>query len=206
MGTDITLNKLITAVMEIDNATSPLANESFDQMVERNFTLLSNDGGCITRKDFLTWRNQFYLDELQGVKQRLRTKILDRSAGVKFPSGNDNSDNQDFVENILDEFVLAFDMKQQMRRIAKRKFLASVSKPVLSRAFFSWKFACRSKNDSSNNQMVSSGMFAEPVQRPKGRGSGVSLLPFRSTEGQRRRAVQPRPMLLRRPGSAARPD
>ncbi len=158
--------------------TSPLANESFDQMVERNFTLLSNDGGCITRKDFLTWRNQFYLDELQGVKQRLRTKILDRSAGVKFPSGNDNSDNQDFVENILDEFVLAFDMKQQMRRIAKRKFLASVSKPVLSRAFFSWKFACRSKNDSSNNQMVSSGMFAEPelpwnVRHPRSKFNNV---------------------------------
>lgn len=122
-------------------ATRPLANESFEDMVERSLGELSADD-CIARKDFLSWRNQFYMDELEGVKERLRGMILDRSSGVKFPSENDFNDNQDFVENILDEYVVTFGMKQQTRRVAQRKFVANANKPVLSRAFFSCESQC----------------------------------------------------------------
>ena len=86
-------------------------------------------------------------------------------------------DNVDFVEDLLAGFVAGFEQKQQTRRMAKRRFLMTVNRPVLSRAFFSWKFACRSKSDGTDDKM-SSGMFTEPtlpwnVRHPMSRFSAL---------------------------------
>ena len=136
--------------------------ESFIEMVKRNMEELMDEDGCISRKEFLAWKSVFYADELDDVKNRLRRAILSKRSGVKFPSGNDQDDNSDFVESMLDDFTRSFEAKQAARRLARRSFLASVNRPVLSRAFFSWKFACRSKTAGSSTSMASSGMFAEP--------------------------------------------
>ena len=89
------------------------------------------------------------------------------------------SGNPDDQKTLIDELISSYVWKVQRdiaaRRLAKRKFVARISRPSLSRAFFSWKFACR---QSSAATMPSSGLFAEPqlpwnVRHPRSRFTGV---------------------------------
>ena len=73
--------------------------------------------------------------------------------------GGSPEDQKAAIDELITSYVWKVQRDIAARRLAKRKFASRISRPSLSRAFFSWKFACR---QSSVAKMPSSGLFAEP--------------------------------------------
>ena len=132
--------------------------------------------GRISRAEFLAWRTAFYLEESQMVQANLRKQILVGMAASKWIDhslekdgmrstqdlGAEEVASADFhvVDDIVKEYVWKINRSQAARQLAKQKFIARVAKPAMSRAFFSWKLACK---QSAAHVIPSSGMFAEPA-------------------------------------------
>jgi CRP-like cAMP-binding protein len=128
--------------------------------------------GNISRGSFLSWRKNLYRDEAKEKQRSVRNKMLaDESLNL---NGNAEERKQ-AIDDILGSFVWEVQREIAARRLAKRKFAARISRPTLSRAFFSWKFACR---QSSIASMPSSGLFSEPqlpwnVRHPRSQFTGI---------------------------------
>eukprot|EP01043_Picozoa_sp_COSAG02_P041813 COSAG02_NODE_3500_length_6650_cov_4.876355_3_plen_684_part_00 len=113
--------------------------------------------GNISRGAFLSWRKSVYKDEIQDKQMQLRDVILvDQTLSL---AGTDD-ERKHTVDDIINGFVWQVQKEMAARQVAKRKFFARISRPSLSRAFFTWKFACR---QSSMAAMPSSGLFTEPL-------------------------------------------
>lgn len=125
-------------------------------------------GGNISRGAFLSWRKTLYKDELWDKQRKLGAVILSDQA----LSLNGTADERkQTVDEVISSFIWQVQKELSIRQVAKRKFFTRISRPALSRAFFTWKFACR---QSSVASMPTSGIFAEPqlpwnVRHPRSR-------------------------------------
>jgi hypothetical protein len=142
-------------------------NESFRDLVELKLSIEAKDGQ-LERKHFIAWRTNFYQKQIATVHGRIRRAILSPGK-IQFHS-NDRNENKELVDELIEEFIGDAQAKAKGRRVAKRKFLARVNRPILSRVFLSWKFSVRKADDSA---AASSGMFTEPplpwnVRHPNG--------------------------------------
>jgi hypothetical protein len=113
----------------------------------------------MTREGFYACGMQYYQEEVSNAQSSLRQNILSVSEHLPF-LGDDPDDRRELVDEILTTFVWSCARKIQARKLEKRKFVARLERPTLSRAFFSWKFHWR---QSSASAMVTGGTFAEPT-------------------------------------------
>ena len=120
-----------------------------------------SDGGGIQRKSYLVQVRKFHAKELRKMQSKIISNILkahdDRRLAL--PADNDFTENYTLVQTIVDKFVNSVENKHKQREVQKRQFLAKTSRPILSKAFFSWKMISRS---DKLNKDVASNMFAEP--------------------------------------------
>jgi hypothetical protein len=134
---------------------------NFDELLRATMTARAGMhptlGPTITASDYMSWRATFYHDELKELQTTIEEEIKHDPDCSFF---DDPEDNLEEVRAMLDDYVLQVEQRQEERRAAKRRFMARVSRPALSRAFFQWKLAARSNMSAS---MADSGMFHEPT-------------------------------------------
>jgi hypothetical protein len=91
--------------------------------------------GNISRGAFLSWRKSVYKDEIRDKQKQLRDVILvDQTLSLAGTS----DERKHAVDDIVNAFVWKVQKEMTARQVAKRKFFARISRPSLSRAFFTW--------------------------------------------------------------------
>eukprot|EP01043_Picozoa_sp_COSAG02_P015134 COSAG02_NODE_637_length_19192_cov_12.648405_9_plen_621_part_00 len=125
------------------------------------FSMRKSEGGGIQRKNYSVQVRKLHAKELRKMQSTIISNILAAHDGKKLtlPPGNDFTENYHLVQTIVDKFVLSVENKQKQRTIDKRQFLARMTRPAMTKAFYSWKMI--SKNNKANKDVVSN-MFAEP--------------------------------------------
>jgi hypothetical protein len=130
----------------------------FGEGLEVTLAAHKNIDGKMLREAFTMWRTQYYLEEIENSRNKLRRRILSRSRELQLSTDSDT--RRETVDEILNAFTWACSRKIQARKMDKRRFAARIERPSVSRAFFSWKLAWRQSSASSMN---TGGTFAEPV-------------------------------------------
>jgi hypothetical protein len=144
--------------------TDQLKNQTFVQNLRTKLSKHSRKkslGGGISRKSFMMWMRRFHDREVTQLQKAITHSILnDSETTLNLPADHDAADNKLLVSTIVQKFVVSCEQKQKLRDMAKRRFLLRMSRPALTKAFFSWKLASTSKRGHGD---VSSSMFTEPV-------------------------------------------
>lgn len=124
-------------------------------------SLRKSEGGGIQRKNYMMQVRKFHAKELRKIQTAIIFNILAAHDDKKLalPPDNDFVENHELVRTIVTKFVSSVEHKHKQRAIHKRQFLLRMSRPSMSKAFFSWKMISRS---NKANKDVVSNMFAEP--------------------------------------------
>jgi hypothetical protein len=142
----------------LKRAAESLADGKFAEALELTLGGHRDRDDKLSREAFISWRAQYYREEVSNAQNSLRRRILSRARDLQLSS--DPDERREMVDEILTTFAWGCARKIQARRLEKRKFAARLERPSLSRAFYSWKFHWR---QSSAASMVTGGTFAEPV-------------------------------------------
>lgn len=113
----------------------------------------------VARSGFLAWRETFYRDEIRKAQTALRKKILNKSSQNMLQLSADPEESREQVDDVINAYIAEVVRAHKKQRSAKFRFGMRMSRPTLSRAFFTWKFAVR----QSTGAIKSSGLFDEPA-------------------------------------------